>query len=325
MNDSVVCLRPKADFTRVGIEPPTAFSIAYCGPADAELAQRLRAAEALVIPAVGPKLPAALFADTKLRLVQVTGAGVDRLDRAALEAAGIPVANVPGGSNAALAEYAVTCASTLLRRFAWSSAEIRRGNYSPFRARLLADNVGGLEGLLVGIVGLGTIGMAVAEAFRKAGARIAYFDPAPRDPGGAARLEATSMKLDALLAECDVVSIHVPLIDATRNLVGASELRSMKRDAVLINAARGGIVDEAALAAALTEGAIAGAAVDVYSEEPPPSDNPLLALGGEAADRTILTPHIAGVTRQSAAFLFRSAWANVERVLRGNPPENRVY
>jgi phosphoglycerate dehydrogenase-like enzyme len=325
MNDRVVCLRPKADFTRVGIEPPTAFSIAYCGPADADLAERLRGAEALVIPAVGPKLPAALFADTKLRLVQVTGAGLDRLDRTALEAAGIPVANVPGGSNGALAEYAVTCASTLLRRFAWSSAEIRRGNYSSFRARLLADNVGGLEGLLVGIVGLGTIGMAVADAFRKAGARIAYFDPAPRDPDGAARLEATSMKLDALLAECDVVSLHVPLIDATRNLIGASELRSMKRDAVLINAARGGIVDEAALAAALTEGTIAGAAVDVYSEEPPPSDNPLIALQGEAADRLILTPHIAGVTRQSAAFLFRSAWANVEHVLGGNPPENRVY
>ena len=99
----------------------------------------------------------------------------------------------------------------------------------------------------------------------------------------------------------------------------------MKRDAVLINAARGGIVDEAALAAALTEGSIAGAAVDVYSEEPPSMDNPLLALGGEAADRLLLTPHIAGVTRQSAAFLFRSAWANVERVLGGNPPENRAY
>src|SRR5690606_768787 len=141
-----------------------------------------------------------------------TGAGLDRLDRPALEAAGIAVANVPGGSNGALAEYAVTCASTLLRRFAWSSAEIRRGNYSAFRARLLADNVGGLEGLLIGIVGLGTIGMAVADAFRKAGARIAYFDPAPRDPEGVARLEATSMKLDALLAECDVVSLHVPLI-----------------------------------------------------------------------------------------------------------------
>ena len=133
------------------------------------------------------------------------------------------------------------------------------------------------------------------------------------------------MALAALLAECDVVSLHVPLIDATRNLIGAAEVRSMKRDAVLINAARGGIVDEAALAAALIEGSIAGAAVDVYSEEPPPSDNPLLALRGEAANGLLLTPHIAGVTRQSAAFLFRSAWANVERVLSGNPPENRAY
>ena len=325
MSNPVICLRPKADFTRVGAEPPGTLPVAYHAPDDANLAALLKDAAALVIPAVGPKLPADLFGGTALRLVQITGAGVDRLDRAALESAGIAVANVPGGSNAALAEYAVTCASTLLRRFAWSSAEIRLGNYVPFRARLLADNVGGLDGLLVGVVGLGTIGLAVAEAFRKAGCRIAYYDPAPRDPEAAARLEAKSLSLEALLAECDVVTLHVPLIDATRNLIGPDQFAAMKPGAVLINAARGGIVDEAALAAALSDGRIAGAAVDVYSEEPPGPDNPLLQLRGEAADRLLLTPHIAGVTRQSAAFLFRSAWENVARVLGGEAPLNRVY
>ena len=102
---------------------------------------------------------------TALKLVQVTGAGLDRLDMAALTQFGIPVANVPGGSNSALAEYAVTVSSLLLRRFAWADAEIKRGNYAAFRARLIADNLAGLEGLLVGVVGLGTIGLAVARAF----------------------------------------------------------------------------------------------------------------------------------------------------------------
>jgi phosphoglycerate dehydrogenase-like enzyme len=99
----------------------------------------------------------------------------------------------------------------------------------------------------------------------------------------------------------------------------------MKKGAILIQAARGGIVDEAALADSLTAGHLGGAAVDVYATEPPAPDNPLLKVAGEAASRLLLTPHIAGVTRQSSAFLFRSAWQNVERVMRGEPPLNRAY
>jgi phosphoglycerate dehydrogenase-like enzyme len=94
---------------------------------------------------------------------------------------------------------------------------------------------------------------------------------------------------------------------------------------VLVNAARGGIVDETALAQRLKSGVLCGAAVDVYSVEPPTADNPLLALEGEARERLILTPHIAGVSRQAFANLFRTAWGNVERVLKGEPPQNRVY
>jgi len=118
----------------------------------------------------------------------------------------------------------------------------------------------------------------------------------------------------------------VPLIPATTGLLGAEQLAAMKPGAVLIQASRGGIVDEKALAEALQSGHLGGAAVDVYSTEPPTSDNPLLSLAGEAAQRTLLTPHIAGVTRQAAAFLFRSAWQNIERVLvEHQPPLSRVY
>jgi phosphoglycerate dehydrogenase-like enzyme len=109
-------------------------------------------------------------------------------------------------------------------------------------------------------------------------------------------------------------------------MIGARELTSMKKGAVLIQASRGGIVDEQALADSLRTGQLAGAAVDVYSSEPPAPDHPLLKLAGEPAHRLLLTPHIAGVTRQAAAFLFRSAWQNVERVLIEKlPPMNRAY
>ncbi len=320
----VVCLRPEADFTRVGVRAPDGLTVAYRKPDDGDVAALLKAARALVIPAVGPKLPASFFDGTALKLVQVTGAGLDRLDRPALERAGIPVANVPGGSNTAVAEYVVTTASMLLRRFGWADAEIRAGNYVAFRSRMLADNLSGLDGLLVGIVGLGVIGEAVAALFRKFGCRLCYYDPALRP--AAAALQAKSVSLDELLRTSDVVTLHVPLLPATQGLIGDAQLALMKPGAVLVQASRGGIVDEAALARHLTDGKLAGAAVDVYSTEPPGPDNPLLKLAGEARSRLVLTPHIAGVTRQSSAFLFSSAWDNVARVLlRGEVPANRAY
>jgi phosphoglycerate dehydrogenase-like enzyme len=177
---------------------------------------------------------------------------------------------------------------------------------------MIADNVPGLEGLTVGIVGLGTVGLAVAEAFHRFGCRIVYHDPAPRDP--------------RLLRMADVISLHVPLLPQTRSLIGARQFSLMKPGAVLIQASRGGVVNEDALITHLNSGRLGGAAIDVYATEPPDPDHPLFALEGEAARRVLFTPHIAGVTRQSSAMLFREAWANVERVLvRGESPLNRVY
>jgi phosphoglycerate dehydrogenase-like enzyme len=327
MTADVLCLRPEADFARLGVLPPASLKVTYLKPDDPSLGQRMKAAKALVIPAVGPKLAASLFEGSALRLVQVTGAGLDRLDQGTLTRLGIPAANVTG--NDAVAEYAVTTATLLLRRLAWVDAEIKRGNYVAFRARLIADNLSGLEGITAGIVGFGVIGRAVAAAFHRAGSRICYYDPAAPTAAAteaAAALAAKAMALEELLRTADVVSLHVPLMPSTTGLIGARELALMKPEAVLIQAARGGVVDEAALAEHLEAGGLSGAAVDVYSTEPPTSDNPLLGLTGEAAERLLLTPHIAGVTRQASAFLFRSAWENVERVLvRNEPPISRAY
>jgi phosphoglycerate dehydrogenase-like enzyme len=225
-----------------------------------------------------------------------------------------------------VAEYVVTSTSVLLRRLAWADAEIKAGRYAPYRVRMIADNLSGIDGLLVGLVGFGTIGRAVARALQAMGARLCFFDPAPVDPAVAESLGARSVSLDELLSTSDVVSLHLPLLLTTQNLIGAGELARMKPGAILVQASRGGIVDEAALAASLSSGHLGGAAVDVYSSEPPDAGNPLLQLSGEAASRLLLTPHIAGITRQASASLFRSSWQNVERVLlRREPPLNRVY
>jgi phosphoglycerate dehydrogenase-like enzyme len=325
MSLDVLCLRPAADFARVDALPPAWLKVAYRAPDDADVPSLMKEVRALIIPAVGPKLSTTLFENTSVQFVQVTGAGLDRLDLPRLKQLGISVANVPGGSNTAVAEYVVTAASVLLRRFAWADAEIRAGNYRAFRARMLADNLSGLDGLLVGVVGLGGIGQAVAEAFHRMGCRICYYDPAPRNSKVVELIAAKRMELQELLRNVDVITLHVPLIPATQGLIGARELQAMKPGAVLIQASRGGIVDETALAESLKSGHLGGAAVDVYATEPPESDSALLSLDGEASRRLVFTPHIAGVTRQSAAYLFRAAWRNVERVLIARePPENCV-
>jgi phosphoglycerate dehydrogenase-like enzyme len=322
----VLCLRPEADFLRVGVSPPKALSTTYRAPDDPELDALLGDVRALLLPATGPKLSPALFQGAALKIAQVTGAGVDRLDEATMRKLDIPVCNVPGGSNGAVADYAVAMAITLHRRFSWADIEIRAGNYAPFRAAMLADNLSGLDGLCVGIVGFGVVGTAVARAFSQLETDIVYFDPAPRDFNEAKAIGARPLALDDLLKQSDIVSLHVPLLDATSELIGTRELELIKPGAVLINAARGGVVDEAALAASLSSGHLGGAAVDVYSTEPPQADNPLLLLQGEAAKRLILTPHVAGVTRQAQGLLCSRAWENIERVLlRNEAPYNRVY
>ena len=318
MTCDVLCLRPEADFKRVAALPPAKFQVVYRAWNDGDVPTLMKEARALVIPAVGPKLPVNLFEGAGVRFVQVTGAGLDRLDLGLLRQRGIAVANVPGGSNEAVAEYAVTAASILLRRFSWANAELQRGNYRDFRARMIADSLPGLDGLTVGIVGFGIIGVAVAHAFHKRGCAIIFHDPAPRDPRAAETLAANSCSLEELLKSADVVTLHVPLLPETTGLIGSRALSLMKPQSVLIQASRGGIVDETALAQALQSEKLGGAAVDVYSAEPPAADHPLFALQGEAARRVLLTPHIAGVTRQSTAFLFRASWRNIERFFSGN-------
>lgn len=326
MSVDVLCLRPQADFERVGILPPAGLEVCYRGPNDGDLAELVKWARALLIPAVGPKLSAALFqGESSIRFIQVTGSGLDRLDLKSLKEQNVMVANIPGGSNSAVAEYALTAASVLLRRVAWADREIRKGNYAALRARMVRENLPGIDGLLVGVVGFGEIGQAVAVAFRERGARICYYDPAPVGLEVARALDARASSLEKLLKEADVVTLHVPLLPSTRGLLGSLQLEAMKPGAVLVQASRGDVVDEAALARQLQAGRLGGAAVDVYTSEPPAADHPLLQLEGEAASRLLLTPHIAGVTRQSTAFLLRSAWQNVERVLIAKlEPLNRV-
>ncbi|HEX6519279.1 MAG TPA: NAD(P)-dependent oxidoreductase [Streptosporangiaceae bacterium] len=317
MSADVICLRPEADFLEVGVLPPAGLAITYAEPLRVP-PQDLATARAVVLASVGPRLERSwLDKIPDLELVQFTGAGVDRVGDACAHRPRVTVAAIPAANAREVAEYVLFSAGVLLRRLAFADRGIRAGQYAATRARMTPRSARSLHSRTAGVVGLGHIGLAVARLLRAVGATVCYADPAPRDAGAAASLGLDRLSLDDLLARCDLVTLHVPLLPSTRGMLGEPQLRRMPPGALLINASRGGVVDEEALTRVLTDGHLGGAAVDVYQAEPPAADSPLLTLPPPVADRVLFTPHIAGVAYEAAQSLYTQAWDNVSHVLMG--------
>jgi phosphoglycerate dehydrogenase-like enzyme len=167
----------------------------------------------------------------------------------------------------------------------------------------------------LGIVGLGTIGKKVARLARAFGLRVQYYDIARLSEDAEDALGVRFRLLGELLATSDIVTLHVPLNDTTRHMIGAAELASMKPEAIIVNTSRGPVIDEAALFRALADGKLFGAGLDVFDQEPPPPDNPLFSLRN-----VVLTAHFAGPTWDNQIARLRNAYDNVQRVARGEPP-----
>jgi (S)-sulfolactate dehydrogenase len=256
-----------------------------------ELSARVAAADALVVRN-RTQVDAALLAGAPaLKVVGRLGVGLDNIDVDACKARGIEVIPATGANALAVAEYVIGAAMLLLRGAYSSSAAVASGDWP--RAALSGGRE--LSGKTLGIVGFGGIGRLVARAGRALGMRVIGSDPQVPASSAAWREEGVQRReLDALLAEADVVTLHVPLVDATRHLIDADRLARMKPGAILINTARGGVVDEAAVAAALKSGRLGGAALDVFEQEPLAAGSPLAGC-----PNLLLTPHIAGVTAES--------------------------
>lgn len=234
---------------------------------------------------------ALLAAAPRLQVVGRLGVGLDNIDVAACRARGIEVIPATGANAQAVAEYVVCTAMILLRGAYQSSADVAAGRWP--RAALSSGRE--FAGKTLGLVGLGGIGQLTARLARTLGARVVAHDPAVDAQLPLLReLDLRVTGLDELLAAADVVSLHVPLTEATRRLLDRSRLGRMKPGAILINTARGGIVDELALADLLRGGHLGGAALDVFDAEPLPAGTELAG-----APNLILTPHIAGVTQES--------------------------
>ncbi len=310
----VLSLRPLKDFYDLGVYPSEKLFVSDLDPLHPSLREKISSVDAVILPAVGIKIDSSLFEASEVKLIQITGAGFDRLNVIELRALGIPVANIPGGSASAVSEYVLTVTLFLLSNLSYSTSSILQGKYSSLRHELISKGINQLSGLTIGIVGYGIIGKAVKRAFEFFEAKVNFYDPWVEG----------SLELPDILSGSDVVSIHVPLNDKTRNLIGINELKSMKPGSLLINASRGGVVDEDSLVKMLNEEHLGGAAIDVFSQEPLTSQSPFLKLSEKVAQRVILTPHIAGISRQAWTKLFKDSWQNVERVLLNDEPPKFV-
>ena len=252
---------------------------------------------------------AALESMKRCRIISRIGTGYDNVDDKAAGEMGIPVTNVPGFSTEEVAAQAMTLLLACNRKVVALDREVRKGIWIPDQILPVRR----ISRTVLGLVGFGTIGRAVAVRASSFGMKVIYYDPAYEPVEDAP--EATVCKsLDQLLSTADYVSLHVPLTETTRKMIGKAQFELMKPSATLINTSRGGVVDEEALICALREGRIAAAGLDVLASEPPSEDNPLLAM-----DNVVLSPHCAGHTDDSIAELRRRAIEAVVRALRGEP------
>lgn len=250
----------------------------------------------------------------RVRLVQLLSAGYDEVDVALARRLGIPVATNGGANAPSVAEHVILLILASYRHLTEVAAMVRRGAWeSSFTTARLSYEIGGKT---IGLVGLGNIGRALARRLQGFEVTLLYYDLRRLSPEAEEELGLVYCDLPTLLGRADIVSLHVPLTAGTRHLIGEAELALMKPTALLVNAARGGLVDEAALARALRGKQILGAALDVLSQEPPPPGHPLLDLRN-----CLITSHCAGPTFDSWPRRFQNGFANIARVLQGLEPE----
>lgn len=250
-------------------------------------------------------------------LIQQPSVGYQHLDIEEAARQGIPVANVAGANSLAVAEHTIMVILACLKKLMLSHDKTKSAHWA--QDEMANYGVYEFSGKTLGIIGLGRIGREVARLAVAFGPDTIYYDIVRPSPELEVELSATFRPLEELVAESDVLTLHVPLTPETRKMMDRERIGSMKQGAILVNAARGEVVDENALAEALEEGRLQGAALDVFSVEPVSPDNPLLE-----APYTVLTPHTAGATNESRLRIITMSMSNIASVLRGQAPVNII-
>jgi phosphoglycerate dehydrogenase-like enzyme len=252
-----------------------------------------------------------------LRLIQQPSVGYQHIDVEACTARGIRVANTAGANTISVAEHTIAWGLCLLKNMFHAHVSTKQGKWEQMNVK-----PGEMKGKVWGLVGFGRIGQVVAERLKPFElSRVIYYDIRRPELSVEKDLGAEYCDLNTVLSQSDIISLHAPLTEDTRNMINEEAFSIMKQSSYLINVARAELVDEQALADAVRNGKIAGAGIDVFSEEPISEGNPLLAVD---SDRLLLSPHVAGVTDEAAGRIINMATLNIARVLKGEEPESLV-
>jgi len=251
-----------------------------------------------------------------VKLIQKTGSGVDNIDLIAAAEMEIMVSSTPGVNSTSVAEMTIGMILCLYRKLHFLDRETKQGKWLMFEYRPFMFE---MKGKTHGIIGIGSIGKQVARLSKGFGTKIIYFDAYRLSPEKEKELGVSYVPLKDLLSKADIMSLHVPLLPETKNMIGEKEFALMKPNAILINVARGNIVDELALAQALKKGRLLGAGLDTFASEPVHKDNPLFEL-----DNALVTPHIAGGTRDVLEEVLRLSFQNIAKMEGGTFPDNII-
>jgi phosphoglycerate dehydrogenase-like enzyme len=322
----IVSLVPKFRFETSRITFPPSWEFCFLeSVSDDEIIAACQGADCLLVLAVGVNINEHILANIPdIRLIQTIGTGYDSINIAVAALQGIPVANAPGQNTNSVAEYTMGIITALQRQILISDREIKAGNYGSLRRSLLENGLREIGDSRLGLIGLGAIARQVARIARVLGASVSYFGVSRASADIEKELGVEFKPLDVLLSTSDIVSIHVPLKEETRGLIGRRELALMPPDALIVNTARGEVVDQWGLADALESGHLAGAAIDTLYPEPPGIDHPLCNLSPMARDRLLLTPHIAGATANASKRMLNASFQNIERLLNDEELEHVV-
>lgn len=281
-------------------------------------------ADVIFADAMQPVRKKLIDAMPHLKMIQSEGVGYDWIDIRAAKEKGVFVCNNAAANSKAVAEQAVLLMLAVLRRTVEGDRMVREARQIEAKSNWSLEGIRELWNCHVGIIGMGAIGQGTAGRLKGFEAKVSYYSRHRLPEERERELRADYLPLNELLSTCDIISLHLPSNAETKNFINLDRLRLMKKSSVLINTARGEVVDQDDLIIALKEGLIAGAGLDTISPEPVRPDNALLHLPEEISERITFSPHIGGVTEQAFKQMHTFAWTNIRRVDEGKRPENIV-
>ena len=305
---------------------PEGTEIVHIGPeyTDDSVVRQAGDAEVIVVDAVLPVSASLIERMPRLRLIHSEGVSFNLIDLETAARAGVYVCNNRAVNAGQVAEHSVMLILAVMRRLLEGDAEVRAGRQAAAKSRFIVDGLHDLTECSVGLIGFGAIGRELARRLGPFGCRLYYTDPIRAGEELEREHRIEYLERDELLRTCDVVTLHVPVTPETTNLICAKTLRLMKKNAILINCARGLVVNSQDLADAIRSGTIYGAGLDTMEPEPVPADDPLILLPEPYKYRVVFSPHVAGTTLSVFRNAYKNIWSNIAAAEEGRRPVNVV-